>query len=80
MRFTSLQNGLGRYKVLLGVPNAPNPPNFGRISPCLFANLHKTTNKTMQKMAKNTLKVSLVISRKTQKNSKLKSMKISKRN
>jgi hypothetical protein len=57
-----LQKSLGRYRVLLEVSNAPNPPNFGRMSRCLFNDLHKTTNKRVQKMAKNTLRVSLVIS------------------
>jgi hypothetical protein len=62
--FYNLQKALGRYRVLLEVPNAPNPPNFSRISPCLFNDLHKTANKRVQKMSKNTLRVSLVISRK----------------
>ena len=61
-RFYYLQKSLGRYRVLLEVPNAPNPPNFGRISPCLFNDLHKTTNERVQKIAKNTLRVSLIIS------------------
>jgi len=35
---------------------------FGRVSSCFRTNLHKTTNKREQKKAKNTLRVSLVIS------------------
>jgi hypothetical protein len=62
-RFYKLQKSLGRYRVLLEVPNAPNPPNFGKISPCLFKYLQNTANKRVQKKAKNTLRVSLVISR-----------------
>jgi hypothetical protein len=58
---------LERYLVLLEVPNAPNQPNLGKISPCLFNNLHKTANKKGAKMAKNTLRVSLVISKKNPK-------------
>jgi hypothetical protein len=80
MKFTSLQSDLLRFKVLLGVPEAPNPPKLGRVSPCLFANLHKTSNKQMEKMPKNTLRVSLDVSMKTQKIPKLKLMKTSKRN
>ena len=53
--------------MLLEVPNAPNPPNFGRIYPCLFNDLHKTANKRGHKIAKNTLRVSLVISKNLQK-------------
>jgi hypothetical protein len=61
------------YKYLLkkgvppGVPDAPNPPKTDIISSYLFANLHKTASKQRQKMAKNTLEVSLVISRKAPK-------------
>jgi hypothetical protein len=66
-RFYKLQKSLGRYRVLLEVSNAPNPPNFGRISPCLFNDLHKIANKKIHRMAKNTLRVSLVISGKPKK-------------
>jgi hypothetical protein len=61
-------NGLLKYEVLLGVPEALIPPKLGRVSSCLFANLHKTASKQRQKMPKNTLKVSLNVIRKTQKN------------
>jgi hypothetical protein len=63
-------NVLGRYMVLLEVPNAPNLPNFCRISPFLFNNPQKTTNKRYKTMEKNTLRVYLVISIKTQNISK----------
>ena len=61
------------------VPNAPNLPNFGRISPCLFNDLHKTANKGVQKIAKNILRVSLIISENLKKNSKFNSTTICKR-
>jgi hypothetical protein len=61
-RCYNLYKILGKRRMLPKVPNAPNPPNFDRISPCLFSDLHKTTNTRVYKMAKNTLRVSLVIS------------------
>jgi hypothetical protein len=71
MKFTILYNGFKRYKILLGVPEAPNPPKFGRVSPFLFSNIHKPASKPIQNMPKNTLRVSWDVSMKTQKNSKL---------
>jgi hypothetical protein len=53
-----------RKRVPLGVPDAPNPLKTDITSSYLFVNLHKTTSKQRQKMPKNTLEVSLVISRK----------------
>jgi hypothetical protein len=53
--------------VLPGVPKCPNPPKTDRVSPWLFANLHKTASKQRQKMPKNTLEVSWTYVRKTQK-------------
>jgi hypothetical protein len=61
------------YKYLLkkGVPprvsDAQNLPKTDRNSSYLFADLRKTASKQRQKMAKNTLEVSLVISRKAPK-------------
>jgi hypothetical protein len=43
--FTMFYKCLLKKGVLLGVPDAPNPPNFGRVSSYLFANLHKTASK-----------------------------------
>jgi hypothetical protein len=62
MKFTVFSNDLLRYSVLLGVPEAPNPPKLGRVSSCLFANLHKIESKQMQRIPKNTLRVSLNVS------------------
>ena len=53
--------------VLPGVSDAPNPPKTDKIPSYMFVNLHKTTNKQQQKMPKNTLEVSWVISRKAPK-------------
>jgi hypothetical protein len=61
-RCYNLYKILGKRRMLPKVPNAPNLPNFDRISPCLFSDLHKTANTRVYKMAKNTLRVSLVIS------------------
>jgi hypothetical protein len=54
MEFTSLENDLLRFKVLLGVPEVPNPPKMGRVSPCLFNDLQKTASERDQKAPKNT--------------------------
>jgi hypothetical protein len=80
MKFIRFYNDLERSKVLLGVPKALNPPKLGRVSPCLFVNLHKTTNKLIQKMPQNTLRVSWDVSMKTQKNPKLILRKLAKMN
>jgi hypothetical protein len=65
--FTMFYKYLLKKGVLLGVSNATNLPKMDIIFFYLFANLHTTTNKQRQKMAKNTLEVSLVISRKAPK-------------
>ena len=62
------------------VPKALNPPQFGRVSPCLFTNLQKIATKWKQKMPKNFLKVSWGVRMKTQKFLSGKLQKIAKRN
>jgi hypothetical protein len=42
-------------EVFPGVPDGPNPPNFGRTSPWLFTNLQKSASKRTTKMPKITL-------------------------
>jgi hypothetical protein len=65
--FTMFYKCLLKKGVLPGVLDAPNPSKMDRIFFYLFANLHKTASKQRQKMVKNTLEVSLVISRKAPK-------------
>jgi hypothetical protein len=55
-------------RVLPKVLKTPNPPKMDRVSPWMFANLHKTTRKHWQKMPKNTLEVSWTYVSETQKN------------
>jgi hypothetical protein len=56
MEITSLQSDLLRFTVLLGVLEAPNPPKMGRVSPCLFANLHQNSKQTNGKDAQKHFK------------------------
>jgi hypothetical protein len=56
-----------RYKVVLGVLEAPNLQDLDNISLCSSTNLHKTASKPRNNMPKNTLKVSWGVSSKSPK-------------
>jgi hypothetical protein len=56
-------NNFQQYRATSGVLETLNLQLFDRVSSCFRTDLHKTTNKKRAKMAKNTLRVSLVISR-----------------
>jgi hypothetical protein len=55
-------NSFQQCRATSGVLETSNIQIFDRVSSCFRTNLHKTTNKGEKKMAKNTLRVSLVIS------------------